>query len=77
LLAAENRISRFHDEKGNLCDFAGMPYAIPAITSAAVKRLFGYHPKVPMISYRARRQIEHILSPESRMVEFGSGNSTR
>ena len=60
-----------------MCDFAGMPYAIPAIASAAAKRLFGYRPKVPMISYRARRQIEHILSPESRMVEFGSGNSTR
>jgi predicted O-methyltransferase YrrM len=77
LLAAENRISRFHDEKGNLVDFAGMPYAIPAIASAAAKRLFGHRPKVPMISYRARRQIEHILSRDSRMVEFGSGNSTR
>lgn len=29
-----------------------------------------------MISYRARREIGNLLTPESRMVEFGSGNST-
>ncbi len=76
LFAAESRISRFHDEKGNLVDFAGIPYAIPALASAAAKRLFGYRPAVPMISYRARREIENILDRDSRMVEFGSGNST-
>ena len=53
-----------------------MPYAVPAFASAAAKRLFGYRPKVPMISYRARRQIGKILRPDFRMVEFGSGNST-
>ena len=71
-----NRISRFHDEKGNFVDLAGVPYAIPAFCSAAAKRLFGYRAKVPMISYRARRVIDKFLTPETQMIEFGSGNST-
>jgi len=75
-LTGENRISRFHDEKGNLVDAAGLVNAVPAFVTAAAKRLFGYRPHVPMISYRARREIAHILTPSSRMVEFGSGNST-
>lgn len=53
-----------------------MLFAVPALLSAAAKRLFGYRPRVPMISYRARRQIEALLRTDSRMVEFGSGNST-
>lgn len=70
------RISRFHDEKGNLVDAAAAVNAVPALFSAAAKRLLGRRPQVPMISYRARRIIAALLTPESRMVEFGSGNST-
>ena len=76
IITGENRISRFHDEKGNFVDSAGLLNAIPAFASAAVKRLFGYRPRVPMISYLARREINRLLTTESRMVEFGSGNST-
>ena len=75
-LTGENRISRFHDEKGNFVDLAGLLNAFPAFTTAAVKRLFNHRPMVPMISYRARRAIEELLTKDSQMVEFGSGNST-
>jgi hypothetical protein len=75
-LTGEYRISRFHDEKGNFVDLAGLPNSVPAFFSAAAKRLLGYRPKVPMISYRARRTIEARLGPEVKMIEFGSGNST-
>jgi predicted O-methyltransferase YrrM len=75
-LKGKNRISRFHDEKGNFVDLAGLINAFPAFTTAAVKQLNNYRPKVPMISYRARRVIEKLLTPDSKMVEFGSGNST-
>lgn len=75
-LTGENRISRFHDEKGNFVDGAGLLNALPAFVSAAAKRLLGYRPRVPMISYRARRVIESLLNQDARMVEFGSGNST-
>jgi hypothetical protein len=76
IITGENRISRFHDEKGNFVDSVGLLNAIPAFASAAAKRLFGYRPLVPMISYRARREINRFLTTESHMVEFGSGNST-
>jgi predicted O-methyltransferase YrrM len=75
-LTGENRISRFHDEKGNFVDLAGLLNAFPAFTTTAVKRLFNHRPMVPMISYRARRAIEELLTKDSQMVEFGSGNST-
>lgn len=82
-LSGANRISRFHDEKGNFVDRAGIFNALPALASAAAKRLFGRRPQVPMISYRARRVIESLLGsvrdhrgPGARMVEFGSGGST-
>jgi predicted O-methyltransferase YrrM len=75
-IRGDNRISRFHDEKGNFVDAGGLINAVPAFCSAAGKRVFGYRPKVPMISYRARRLIAKLLTSESRVVEFGSGNST-
>lgn len=76
VLAAECRKSRFHDEKGNFVDPAGLVNAVPAFVSAAMKRLAGHRPMVPMISYRGRRAIARLLGPRTRMVEFGSGNST-
>ena len=72
----ECRISRFHDEKGNFVDATDLVNAVPAFITALMKRLFGYRPKVPMISYRARRVIAAMLKPQSKMIEFGSGNST-
>jgi len=76
IITGENRISRFHDEKNNFVDSIGLLNAIPAFASAAAKRLFGYRALVPMISYRARREISTLLTQKSRVVEFGSGNST-
>jgi len=70
------RISRFHDEKGNFVDPSCLLNALPAFFSAAAKRLFNLQPKVPMISYQARKEIEWLLTPKTRMIEFGSGNST-
>ena len=37
----------------------------------------GLRPNVPMISFRGRREIEFLLTKESRIIEFGSGNSTQ
>ncbi|MBO6949153.1 MAG: hypothetical protein JJ855_14310 [Rhodospirillales bacterium] len=70
------RKSRFHDEKGNFVDIGNIHHAVPAFWSAIKKRVFGKRPLVPMISYRARREIAGLLTPETHMIEFGSGNST-
>ncbi|MAH84069.1 MAG: hypothetical protein CBB68_06960 [Rhodospirillaceae bacterium TMED8] len=75
-ITGKNRISRFHDEKGHFVDLAALPHALPALLSAIARRFFNYRPRVPMISYQARREIEMFLGPHTRMIEFGSGNST-
>lgn len=75
-LSGANRITRFHDEKGNFVDAGGLVNALPAFASAVARRLAGRRPRVPMISYRARRVIDGLLTPDTRMVEFGSGHST-
>ena len=57
LITGEQIISHVHDEKGNFVDFVGVRYAFSALISALAKRLFGYRPRVPMISYRGRQAI--------------------
>ena len=71
-----NRISRFHDEKGNRVDVRGMMYAPLAFATAVLRVVFGYRPRQPTISYRARTVIDGLLDSTSRVAEFGSGMST-
>ncbi|MBT3659260.1 MAG: hypothetical protein HOK25_15815 [Rhodospirillaceae bacterium] len=71
-----NRISRFHDEKGNRVDVRGMMYAPLAFATAVLRVVFGYRPRQPTISYRARTVIDGLLDSNSRVAEFGSGMST-
>lgn len=70
------RKSRFHDEKGNAVDLGGLLYAPAAFVSAMLKRLGGFRPLRPMISYRAQADMAAWLTPQSLAVEFGSGRST-
>jgi len=75
-MAIKNRISRFHDEKGNRVDLTGALYAPLAFASAVGRVAFGYRPPRPMLSYRATRVIDDLLKNDWRCVEFGSGLST-
>ena len=70
-----HRKTRLHDEKGNLVDLGGLPYAVPAFLSALTKILLNRRPLRPMISYRAQRRIEGLLEPSWVIAEFGSGFS--
>lgn len=70
------RKSRFHDEKGNRADVGGALFAPLALTTAIMRKLFGYRPKLPMLSFRAIKVIDEILEPGFRCAEFGSGMST-
>lgn len=76
ILAAPFRKSRFHDEKGNLIDVGGAIYAPAALTSAALRVVFGHRPARPLISYRATKRLDGLLRKDWRGVEFGSGYST-
>lgn len=72
----ELRKTRFHDEKGNLVDLIGKIYAPLALTTAVLRKVFGYRPKYPSLSFRAIAEIDRLLQPTYRCVEFGSGMST-
>jgi hypothetical protein len=71
----ELRKTRFHDEKGHRVGWDALIHAPLALATAAGK-LAGCRPTLPMISFRAARVIDGLLTPESKVAEFGSGYST-
>ncbi|MDO8431610.1 MAG: hypothetical protein Q7S58_04285 [Candidatus Binatus sp.] len=68
--------TRFHDEKGDLVDFAGALFAPQALFSAIGARYFGYRSATPWISYRAVKFLDRAIERDWRVIEFGSGMST-
>jgi predicted O-methyltransferase YrrM len=46
------------------------------VWQAAVRRFLGRRPVLPWIPYPAIRRLAHIIRPEWRALETGSGNST-
>ena len=67
---------RFHDNKGNRVDGAGLKYAPRALFGAAMRVLFGYRPPLPWLSFRAIRELDALIQSSWRLLEFGSGMST-
>ena len=45
--------------------------------STAGRILFGYRPILPWISYRAIKHLDKLIQPDWKVLEFGSGMSTR
>ena len=68
--------SRFHDEKGNRISAAGLAYLPHCAATTLLRVSTGWRPVLPWISYRAMQKINRILTPESSLMEFGSGMST-
>ena len=68
--------SRFHDEKGNLINAAGLVYLPHCAATTLLRVSTGWRPILPWISYRAMQKINKILTPDSVLMEFGSGMST-
>lgn len=71
----DHRRTRFHDEKGNRVAWRQALNFPAALVGAALKKL-GWQAERPMISITATRLIEGLLTPQSRVIEFGSGYST-
>ncbi len=73
----ELRRSRFHDEKGNRTELRfAILHAPLALLTAIIKRLTGWRPALPMISFAATRHISRLIQPNFQVMEFGSGMST-
>lgn len=74
--ADDRRKTRFHDQKGNRLDAAGLLYTPRVFLETVLRAVFGYRPVQPWISYRAASTIASLLRHDSRVLEFGSGMST-
>lgn len=74
---AAYRKTRFHDEKGNLAPPGELVRFPLIVVQALLRRLTGRRPVAPLIPHGARRAVAALLTPKSRVVEFGAGNSTR
>ncbi len=68
--------SRFRDQKGHTIDPGGLRYLPHALLSACLRATLGYRERKPWLSYRAIKQIDLLLRPEWKILEFGSGMST-
>jgi hypothetical protein len=74
--ADRHRKTRFHDESGHLVAFSQLRYAPASMLSQALRMGLRLRPQLPWIPYPAIERLQHILSPTSKVMEFGSGMST-
>jgi SAM-dependent methyltransferase len=71
------RKTRLHNVKGELISLSRLARNGPRALATGIGRLlFGFRPEKPWISYDAQEAIADRLTPESRVLEFGSGMST-
>lgn len=71
------RKSRLHDELGAMVPLARLLRNGPrALLSGTARVLTGHRPERPWISYDAQRDLARALTPQSKVLEFGSGMST-
>jgi hypothetical protein len=78
LISGDNlRTSRLHDEKNNFIGWDKFFTHAPLAFSTGLLRIsLDYRPELPWISYSAIQALNNFLSPNSRVLEFGSGMST-
>lgn len=73
----EDKKTRFHDARGNLVDFTGLTTSMPkALIGTLLRKTVGYRPLKPWIAYRAINELENLIQPDWKILEFGSGMST-
>lgn len=71
------RRSRLHTYGGKRLDVGGLLYLPHAVWSTVALKAFGSWTKAPWLSYRGVREIDRLLQPDWKVLEFGSGMSSR
>ena len=71
------RRSRLHDEKGNRIPARELRHLPRSLWWAVRRRVNAKLPEVPWITFDAIARLDELLQPDWRMIEFGSGMSTR
>jgi SAM-dependent methyltransferase len=69
------RKSRLHDERGNLVGLSNTVHIFPAFLSY-LQHYFGRPPKAPWLCYSSIPVLDHLIKPDWKVIEFGSGMST-
>lgn len=69
------RKSRLHDFAGNRVALTEVPWLLRSAWSTLMKK-FGHWERLPWLSFRVIRRLEQIVTPDSKVLEFGSGNSS-
>lgn len=71
------RKTRLHDELGNLVPLSRLLRNGPAaLLTGGLRLALGVRPERPWISYDAQKILDEFLTPQSRVLEYGSGMST-
>lgn len=70
------RRSRLHDEKGHLVRPVAM-LGLPVAAALGLTQRVTDRPYLPWVPFAVIRRLRRILTPRSRVLEFGSGRSTR
>lgn len=74
---SETRKTRLHDELGAIVPLGRLLRNGPrAVLTGAARVLFDWRQELPWISYDAQKELARVLSPRSKVLEFGSGMST-
>ena len=71
------RRSRLHTYGGKCLDIGGFAYLPHAVWSAVALKVFGQWTNSPWLSYRGVRESDRLVRPDWRVLEFGSGMSSR
>jgi predicted O-methyltransferase YrrM len=69
------RKTRLHDFAGNCVGLTEMPWLLRSAWSTMMKK-FGHWERLPWLSFRVIRRLEQVLTPDAKVLEFGSGNSS-
>lgn len=70
------RKSRLHTYKGRFVDSPALLYLPKTVYSTVLLKLTGRREAVPWLGYRVVKRLEEILTPDSAVLEYGSGMST-
>ncbi|MFL6210392.1 MAG: O-methyltransferase [Pyrinomonadaceae bacterium] len=69
------RKSRLHDFAGNRVALIELPWLLRSVWSTLMKK-FGHWERLPWLSFQVISRLEQILTPQAKVLEFGSGNSS-
>jgi Methyltransferase domain len=70
------RKTRFHDENGQFMGWSSFKYLPINIVYIVGRKMFGLRPELPWWPFVAIHAVKRCITPEAKVIEFGSGMST-